>query len=260
MQFSKRVIALWVVGFFLVLFFTMPAKLLLSMLGLQRVGIYFQGSQGYWHKGESQLLQLRIQGHTLQLEDVVWNVSLSKLMLANASAELTANFSGRTLRATISRSLFGSSSVSELSAMLNFDDIRPLMRTLIVPVNGSIELRDVSFDHDGEWITSLSGTSIFRQLSAIAPLGEIALGDELVLSLSVADDDTATGSLEANLIKYTGQFGLEGSATLAPNLKYAIKLTSVPDGTVEPIIVQQMGMIFGPPVQGQYFFEYSAGL
>ena len=195
----------------------------------------------------------------MQLENVHWNVSLSKLLLANASAELTANFSGRAVRATVSRSLFGNSSVSKLSAMLNFDDIRPLMRTLVVPVNGSIELREVSFDHDGEWITGLSGTSTLRQLSAIAPLGEITLADEIVLSLSTAED-AATRSLEAAVTKYTGQFGLEGNASLQRGFNYAINLSSMPDGTVEPMILQQMGMIFGPPVQGQYFFEYSAKL
>lgn len=254
---SKRFIAIAVILFCVTATYTLPAKLLVSAVGVSNAGVYLQGASGYWHDGRAQTLHIALPDYAVQLQNVAWDLSFSKLLLGQLSADLTARFAGRDARATVSRSLFGTTAVADLSMMIDFDDIRPLMNNLIVPLNGRVELRDVSLAYDGSWISKASGIARISQLSASVPLGELAIGN---FDLVMAQDNATSAPLRAEIANYAGAFGLTGDAQLQADRSYELGLISEPDGTVQAIVLQQMGMIFGPPTQGQYAFEYAAKL
>jgi len=259
---SKRGIALLLAIFFLGLLYTFPARIFIPMLNPERAGVYLQGVEGFWHRGGARSLEIHSVDLSIRLHDVQWDAWASSLLIGRAGAELEAKFSGKPVRFSISRNTAGDLDIHNLSADILFADIRPILRQLIVPVDGRLILQEVDLGFDGRWFDYFRGNAELKNLVATMPVGPLSIGD-MTFELSQADSaqpasDQAGLPLQAEIIEYSGDYGLGGSVSMQQsNWAVVANLSSRPDPAVPPMIVQQMGLLFGPPVNGQFTLNYS---
>lgn len=259
---KTRSLVILFVLFLMLLVYTLPARLVVPVLTPESAGVYLQNIDGFWHKGTASSVNIYVAGVAVPLQNMSWDCSLLSLLVGRLSADIRAEFSGKPIEFTASRSAGGDLSVDNLFADINFDDIRPLMRQLIVPIDGGLILRDVELGYNGSWFEHLDGRAQLTNLVTEMPIGPLEIGD-ITFLLSTAEDGSnadernVSGKLQADIIEYQGSYGLDGSVFMQQNGALEAFLTSMPDSTVPPMIVQQMSMIFGPPTNGQFTFNYS---
>ncbi len=256
--FSRRSKLILGVGFVLTLIVTAPAREVISVIGLDRLGIYLNGTSGVWHKGQSESLQVQLPRFAVRIDSVQWRISVWRLLLGQVAADINGEFAGKPVQFFVVQSLFGQTQLRDLSFELGAAELQPLLRSLIVPLRGELQAQNINLIYKDDWIKAASGKLQLRNVSASMPAATINAGSVL-LNLSMPETSNAQGApLRLTIASYQGAYGLSGHAEVLPKREYRLNLASEPDGTVEPMILQQMGMLFGPPSQGKYHFEYGS--
>lgn len=256
--FNRRSKLILGVGFVLTLIATAPAREIVSAVGLERFGVYLSGTSGYWHRGHSESMQVQLPEYAVRIDSVQWNLSLWRIFLGQIAADINAEFAGKPVTFFVVQSLFGQTQIRELSLELGSRELQPLLQSLIVPLRGDLQAQNINLIYKDGWITAASGKLQLRKVSATMPAATISAGSVL-LNLSTPETSAEQGApLWLTIESYQGAYGLSGRAEILPDRKYRLDLASEPDGTIEPMILQQMGMIFGPPTQGKYRFEYGS--
>ncbi len=256
---SRRVLLAALLLFLVLLLLTAPARVLVTSLGLHRAGLYFHGVSGRWHEGESRELQIHTPSAAVRLADVRWDLKLSQLFLGRFAAEFTARFSEQPVAVNVSHSLFGETRVNGLTVGFSLLEIKPLLRDLLIPLDGFVRIEDLSFSYSNSWFTFLQGRVQLRSLLASLPAADIDIGD-LLLELKLAESDGRKAPLLAESIDYQGRYGIDVNLRMQPNRSYTLTLGSRPDDTVPTTLVQQMGMLFGPPLNGRHQFIHTGRL
>lgn len=256
--FSRRSKLILGVGFVLTLIATAPAREVISALGLDRFGIYLSGTSGVWHKGQSESLQVQLPEYAIRIDSVQWRLSVWRLLLGQAAADINGTFAGKPVQFFVVQSLFGQTQLRDLSLELGSEELQPLLRALIVPLRGTLQAQNINLIYKAGWIKAASGKLQLRNISASMPAATINAGS-LLLNLSMPETSDNQGApLRLTIESYQGAYGLSGNAEVLPNREYRLNLASEPDGTIEAMILQQMGMLFGPPTQGKYRFDYGS--
>lgn len=229
--------------------YTAPARVLVSLMNLEQQGVVLQGLHGPWHSAQASMLHIEQSRYAIRLSNVNWRLRPLSLLTGAVTSDLSAEFAAKPWSATVSRSLFGSIDVENLTGELHAEDIRPALTALIFPIDGKVQLADVALEHDGEWLQKLGGRIQARGVAVTAPMGRIELGSVL-FDLGMRD----TTAL-ADIASYQGAFDLQGGVELQAK-NYQLRLSSAPDDTIENSLRQQMKMFFGPEVDGRFHFEY----
>lgn len=256
--FSRRSKLILGVGFVLTLIVTAPAREVISAIGLDRFGVYLNGTSGVWHKGQSESLQVQLPQFAIRIDSVKWRISVWRLLLGQVAADINGELAGKPVQFFVVQSLFGQTQLRDLSLELGSEELQPLLRSLIVPLRGDLQAQNISLIYKDDWIKAASGKLQLRNVSASMPAATINAGSVL-LNLSMPEtSDTQGAPLRLTIDSYQGAYGLSGNAEILPSREFKLDLFSEPDGTVQPMILQQMGMLFGPPTQGKYSFEYGS--
>ncbi|MFK7731601.1 MAG: type II secretion system protein N [Pseudomonadales bacterium] len=256
--FSRRSKLILSVGFVLTLIATAPAREVISAIGLDRFGVYLSGTSGVWHKGKSESLEIQLPQFAVRINSAQWDLSIWRLLLGQVAADINGEFAGKPVQFFFVQSLFGQTQLRNLSLELGSRELQPLLRSLIVPLRVDLQAQNINLIYKDGWFKAASGKLQLRNVSASMPAATINAGSAL-LNLSMSETSSESGApLRLTIESYQGAYGLSGNAEILPNREYGLNLASEPDGTIEPMILQQMGLIFGPPKQGKYRFDYGS--
>ncbi len=256
--FNRRSKLILSIGFVVALFASAPAREAVSAMGLDRFGVYLNGISGYWHNGHAQRIQVQLPDYAVRIHSVDWDISAWRLLLGQLAADITGEFAGKPVQLFFVQSLFGQTQIRDLSLEVGSSDLQPLLSSLLIPLSGELQAQGINLVYKGGWLSSASGKLQLRNVSAAMPAATINAGSAL-LDLSMPETaKTAGAPLWLTIASYQGAYGLSGRVELLPNREYRLDLASEPDGTIEPMILQQMGVLLGPPLQGKYRFQYES--
>ncbi|MGI9292672.1 MAG: type II secretion system protein N [Pseudomonadales bacterium] len=247
-RFSIPIILLFV----LLLVLSMPARVLLSFVDVTQFGLYAQGVSGPWYAASSTRVRLQTPSAAIDLTNLEWRVMPLALLRGRFMLALDAEFAQRPVEAAVGIGVSGRVFVQHLSAAVPMREFAPLMTQLTFPIDGQINLQDVSLELQQGWPSELHGKVLLTDVTLMLPIQLLAVGDVL-LGLGMQGNDILLAIIENN-----GQLGLGGQLTLAADRRYGLLLNSTPSEQLSPELRRQMQTMLGNPENGQFSLRYDS--
>lgn len=245
-RFSIPIIVLFV----LLLILSMPARVLLSFVDVTQFGIYAQAVSGPWYAASSQRVRVQTPGLAVDLTNLKWRIKPLSLLSGRLMLALDAEFAQRPVQADVGIGVGGRVFVQHLHAAVPMQEFAPLMTRLTFPVDGQINLQDVSLELHQQWPTELRGKVLLTNVTLTLPVQLLDVGDVL-LGLGMQDNDAVVAIIEND-----GQLGLGGQLALAANRRFGLLLTSTPSDQLSRELRQQMQALLGNPDNGKFSLRY----
>lgn len=234
----------------LLLLFTMPARVLLSIVDPGRAGVFTQGVSGPWYSATVQRVRVMMPAAAVDLTDVRWRVKPLSLLRGRLMLALNADFAQRPVQASVGVGMGGRAFVQQLRASLPISEFTPLMTQLMFPIDGQINVRDVSLEWYRQWPAALSGEAQLSKVTLTTPAEMLAVGD-ILLDLAMQDGDVLVSITENR-----GPLGLGGELRLLRDNRFGLLLTSTPSDQMSRELRQQMQMMLGTPDNGTFSLRY----
>lgn len=245
-RFSLPIILLLV----LLLIFSMPARVFLSFIDITQFGLYAQGVSGPWYAARAGRVRLQTPTVAVELTHVKWRVKPLALLRGRFMLALDAEFAQRPVKAVVGAGLDGRVFVQHLTAAVPMRELAPLMTQLIVPLDGQINLQDVSLQLRRRWPEELHGKVLLTDVALTLPTQLLKVGDVLI-GLGKQNEDILLA-----IIENSGPLHLGGQLTLAAERRFELRLNSTPGEQLSSELRMQMQAMLGNPVNGQFNFRY----
>ncbi|MGI9286220.1 MAG: type II secretion system protein N [Pseudomonadales bacterium] len=239
-----------IVFFLLLLILSMPARVLLSFVDITQFGIYAQGVSGPWYAASSQRVRVQTPSLAVDLTNLKWRVKPLASLRGRFMLALDAEFAQRPVQAVVGISVGGRVFVQHLHAAVPMQEFAPLMTRLTFPIDGQINLQDVSLELHQQWPVELRGKVLLTEVTLTLPIQLLDVGDVL-LGLGMQDKDAVVAVIEND-----GQLGLGGQLTLAANHRFGLLLTSTPSAQMSRELRVQMQAMLGNPDKGKFSLRY----
>ncbi len=236
--------------FVLLLIITMPARVLLSFVDVTKFGVYAQGVSGPWYAADATRVRVVTPELALDLTNLKWRVQPLALLRGRLMLALNAEFAQRPVEAIVGASIGGRMFAEHVRAGLPLGEFAPLMTNLLFPVDGQINLQDISLELKQQWPVQLSGKLVLANMTVTTPVQLLEVGDVL-LGLEMEDNDVVVPILENS-----GQLGLGGRLTLKQEHRFGLLLTSTPSDQLSRELQTQMQAMLGQPENGQFSLRY----
>lgn len=239
-----------IVLFVLLLIFSMPARVLLSFVDVTQFGVYAQGLSGPWYAAHATRVRVQASDVAVELTNVKWRAQPLALLRGRFMLALAAEFAQRPVRATVGVSIAGRVIVQHLQAAVAMQEFAPLMTGLAFPIDGQIDVQDVSLELLQRWPAELDGKVLLTNVTLTTPVQLLAVGDVL-LGLGMRDNDVLL-----EIMENSGQLGLDGQLTLAADHRFGLLLTSTPSEQLSRELRMQMQALLGNPDNGKFSLRY----
>ncbi len=236
--------------FVLLLIFTMPARVLLAFVDVTQFGVYAQGVSGPWYAADAARVRVITPELAVDLTNLKWRLRPLALLRGRIMLALNAEFAQRPVEAVVGASVGGRLFAQNLRAALPLQEFQPLMTNLLFPVDGQVNLQDISLELKQQWPVQLSGNVLLANMTVTTPVQLLEVGD-VVLGLEMEDNDVAVPIIENN-----GQLGLGGQLTLKAERRFGLLLTSTPSEQLSRELKMQMQAMLGQPDNGQFSLRY----
>ncbi len=194
-----------------------------------------------------------LNGRTL-LADLRWTLNPLALLAGRASLTLSTGKEPILLDGAVSRSVLGSTRVSDLR--LN-SALRPLAAAIgypFIPVDGQIGLELTSLSATGTRITAAEGNAQLVGLVWALGANPAPLGDFRADLANEGDD------IVARLASVSGPLELTGEARLLPDQSYTTDIRIKPKPEAPPIVQNMLRQLGQPDPQGFYQLRRSGSL
>lgn len=236
--------------FVLLLIVSMPARVLLSFVDLTQFGVYAQGVSGPWYAASSKRVRVQTPSFAVDLTKIKWRLKPLALLRGRFMLALDTEFAQRPVEAAVGVGIGGRVIVQHLHATVPMQEFAPLMTKLAFPIDGQINLQDVSLELHQQWPAELRGKVLLTDVTLTLPIQLLEVGDVL-LGLGMQDDDMLLA-----IIENSGQLGLGGQLTLAANHRFGLLLTSTPSEQLSRELRMQMQTLLGNPDNGKFSLRY----
>ena len=236
--------------FVLLLILTMPARVLLAFVDVTKFGVYAQGVSGPWYAAHAARVRVVTPELAVDLTNLKWRVQPLALLRGRFMLALNAEFAQRPVEATVGAGIGGRVFAQNVRAALPLQEFAPLMTNLLFPVDGQINLQDVSLELKQQWPAELSGNVLLANMTVTTPVQLLDVGNVL-LGLEIEDNNVVVPVIENN-----GQLGLGGKLTLEQARRFGLLLTSTPSDQLSSELQTQMQAMLGQPDNGQFSLRY----
>lgn len=236
--------------FVLLLVVTMPARVLMAFVDVTQFGVYMQGVSGPWYAAHAARVRVVTPELAVDLGNLKWRVQPLAMLRGRLMLALQAEFAQRPVEATVGAGIGGRVYAQQVRAALPLNEFAPLMTNLLFPVDGQINLQDISLELKQQWPVQLTGKVLLANMTVTTPVQLLEVGDVL-LGLEMEDNDVVVP-----IIENSGQLGLGGRLTLSEEHRFGLLLTSTPSDQLSRELQAQMQAMLGRPDNGQFSLRY----
>ncbi len=247
---TRSYILAGIIAYFVFLVTTIPAGPVIRMFE-NSLPITMSNISGTLWNGRAGMIETR---QNVTLRNVRWSFLPSRLLLASAALDVSAELNDNPLTTRLSAGITGRLALDDLALELDAADVQPLIALPIGKLSGVFKLRVNSASFKQGEVPRVDGAIDWNQ-AAVTVAETAQLGN-----VSVLVNERDESPLAARISNTGGDLSINGDFTTTAQGQYTLKLNMKPGNTASDNLVSSLEMFSRKQRNGEFVINNAGNL